>query len=153
MTEPAIHLTVDLTRTILVEVDLARTVLIEVDNDGPVLVEVDNGGPVLVVEGPPVHEIELAVPGVQGPAGPPGPTGPQGEQGPPGPHGGAVEETTAFAAPAAVWEAAHAVPVTPSVYCYDSGGALVEGDVSYPTPSSVRVEWAWPMAGHLVVTT
>lgn len=94
--------------------------------------------------------LELTLPGVQGPPGPPGPEGPQG---PGGPAGAAREIFYDFAIPQLVWEITHDIVVTPSVYSYDTSGRLVEGDLSYPTPSTVRVEWAWPMAGRLVVTT
>jgi hypothetical protein len=103
----------------------------------------------IVVETHPVY-LDVTVPGVQGP---PGPAGPQGDRGPVGPPGGAFEMVRDFAAPAKVWEMSHTIPVTPNVITTDASGALVEGDVSYPTPTLVRVEWAWPMAGTAVLTT
>lgn len=114
-----------------------------------ILVEIDRQTTVTVDDGPDIA-LELTVPGVQGP---PGPQGETGAQGPAGPSGATREEPTFFAVPASVWTVSHTIPVTPSVYTYDTNDVLVEGDVSYPTPTSVRVEWAFPMAGRLVVTT
>jgi hypothetical protein len=107
--------------------------------------------------------LELSETGLQGPAGPsgpagddgpPGPEGPAGPQGPPGPPGGAAEETFTFAVPADVWDAEHTLPVThPGVVAFDGDGIPMEGDVTFPTPDSVRVTWAWPQAGSMVLTT
>jgi hypothetical protein len=84
---------------------------------------------------------------LQGPAGPAGPTGPTG------PPGTAMELTFNVAVPAAVWEFTHPFPLLPNVITTDTSGARIEGDVSYPTPDSVRIEWAFPMAGTAVLTT
>ncbi len=129
----------------IVVVETSRTRVVQIAN-----------GPTLVVDRAAATHLTLSTPGTQGPPGPAGPagaTGPQGEQGPPGPPGDATQQITYFAIPATVWEAAHTIPITPAVYTYDTNDALIEGDVSYPTPSSVRVEWAWPMAGRLVITS
>lgn len=107
-----------------------------------------NDSETIVVEHP-VY-LDVTVPGVQGP---PGPAGPQGARGPAGPPGGSVEVVADFAAPLQVWEIPHAIPVTPNVITTDSSGRYVEGDVSYPTPVLVRVEWAWPMAGTATLTS
>jgi len=114
-----------------------------------ILVEIDQQTTVTVDDGPDIA-LELTLPGVQGPPGPQGPAGPQG---PVGPAGAARELPYDFAIPAPVWEVTHDLPVTPSVYAYDISGALIEGNPSYPTPTSVRIEWAFPMAGHLLLTT
>jgi hypothetical protein len=52
-----------------------------------------------------------------------------------------------------VWQVTHTIPITPNVITLDTGGARIEGDVSYPTPTQVRVEWAFPMAGQLDLTS
>jgi hypothetical protein len=120
-----------------------------VEQTRTVLVEIEGGGTTVVTDGPEIV-LDVTMPGIQGP---PGPTGPEGPQGPVGPAGAARERTYEFAVPQIVWEATHDIVVTPSVYAYDTSGNLVEGDVAYPTPSTVRVAFAWPMAGRLVVTT
>lgn len=124
---------------IQVVAETTRTILVEVD-----------GGRTLVVEGTPHYELELAVPGVQGPAGP---QGPPGQTGPPGPSGAVREEAFAFATPSPIWEAVHDFAARPAVYTYDLNGEPVTGDPSYPAPDLVRVTWAWPMAGSMVLTT
>lgn len=104
----------------------------------------------------PATTLELAGTGLQGPAGPAGATGPQGPAGPQGPPGGGGEsdqQIVAFAAPANPWLATHSIPITPHIIALDSSGDPIEGDVSYPTPTQVRVDWAAPMAGTLIITS
>lgn len=92
--------------------------------------------------------------GPQGEIGPEGPRGPEGPMGPIGPAGNIYEQPTAFASPSAVWEIDHTIPLEhPAVHAYDINDRPIFGDVSYPTPTSVRIEWAWPMAGRVVLTT
>lgn len=129
MSLPSIDLVVETTRTIIIEINEQTTVEA---TDGPEII------------------LDLTMPGIQGP---PGPEGPEGPQGPVGPAGAARQISYDFAVPEAVWEVSHDIVVTPSVYAYDTSDRLVEGDLSYPTPTTVRIEWAWPMAGRLVVTT
>lgn len=114
-----------------------------------IVVEIDRAAQVVVQDGPDIA-LELTLPGVQGP---PGPKGDTGAQGPPGPTGAARELHYTFASPLMVWEVTHNIVITPAVYAYDTGDVLQEGDVTYPTPTTVRIEWAWPMAGRLVLTT
>lgn len=137
----------------VVEIAGRRTVDIQAPGEPAESVTVD--GPAVV--------LELAGTGLQGPAGPAGPAGatgpagpegPAGPQGPAGPPGGATEQSFTFVIPAETWDAAHTLPVThPGALAFDPDGAPIEGDVTYPTPSTVRVAWAWPMAGTLVLTT
>jgi hypothetical protein len=129
VTIPAIDLVIETTRTIVIEIE--------------------GGGTAVVTDGPEIV-LDVTMPGVQGPAGP---QGPQGEPGPPGPTGAARELHYNFASPSSVWEATHDIVITPAVYAYDTGDEPQEGDVTYPTPTTVRIEWAWPMAGRLVLTT
>jgi hypothetical protein len=122
---------------------------IVIENTPRYEITIDEAGTrtVLVTEVP-AYELTLAVEGVQGPPGPPGP------EGPPGPSGAAQEQSFTFAAPTTAWTAEHTLPLaTPGVWAFDTSGALVEGDVSFPTTTSVRVVWSWPMAGSLVLTT
>jgi hypothetical protein len=114
---------------------------------GP-LVEVETIGKAAIVE--------IGQPGPAGPVGPlgpQGPVGPVGPEGPVGPTGGMYERAVTFSSPLDVWLAEHDIGIIPSVYAFDSNDEPVYGDVSYPTAQSVRVEWAWPMAGRLVMTT
>jgi hypothetical protein len=120
-----------------------------VETTRTIIIEIEGEGSTVATDGPEIL-LDLTLPGIQGP---PGPQGPEGPQGPIGPAGAAREIPYDFAVPALVWDVTHDIVVTPSVYTYDTSGRLVEGDISYPTPSTVRVEWAWPMAGRLVVTT
>ncbi|GIH95354.1 hypothetical protein ACFFMN_23620 [Planobispora siamensis] len=123
------------------------TVQVEVvTSPSVIIVEIDSVREVVVDSAPDVA-LELTMPGIQGPPGPPGP------QGPPGPTGAARELHYDVAIPAAVWEVTHDIVITPNVITYDSSGAPVEGDVTYPTPTTVRIAWAFPMAGHIVLTT
>lgn len=106
--------------------------------------------------GNPEIQLELTLPGIQGPPGPPGADGADGAdgpQGPPGPSGAVRQETYGFASPLSVWEAVHTIPITPNVLAFDSSGVLVDGDVSYPTPTKVIVTWAFPMTGTLILTS
>lgn len=120
-------------------VDASRVILLEVVGEASLSVE----------DGPDIA-LELTLPGVQGP---PGPTGPEGPQGPVGPAGAARELSYDFAIPQMIWGVTHDIPVTPSIYAYDTNGQLMEGDPAYPTPTTVTVTWAHPMAGRLVLTT
>lgn len=109
-------------------VEPAKTITVEIGQPGPV--------------------------GPQGPAGPAGPQGPGGAQGPVGPTGGLVLREMVFASPSDVWQVGHDIPFArPAVYTEDVSGHLINGDVSYPTDDSVRVEWSFPMAGRIVLTT
>jgi hypothetical protein len=127
--------------TSVVEVTTQRTIVAE----GP-----GSERTVLAVTAP-ERVLELAVDGLQGVPGPAGPAGPQGPVGPQGP-GALIQAEFAFAVPAATWQATHSLPISkPEVLCLDSSGEEILGDVTYPTPTSVRVDWAFPLAGTLVL--
>jgi hypothetical protein len=129
--------------------------VVEVTGQRAITVELPDSTTVVVADSPRV-ELSVATTGLQGTPGPEGPAGPEGAQGPPGPQGpiGAVtEQRFDFAAPALVWDATHAFPIgNPDVKCLDISGDPIAGDVTYPTPSTIRVTWYWPTAGTLVVT-
>lgn len=120
-----------------------------VEETRTVLIEIEGSGTAVATDATEIV-LDVTMPGIQGPAGPQGETGPQG---PPGPTGAARELLYSFASPLPVWEAVHDIAITPNVITYDTGDVIVEGDVEYPTPTSVRVTWAWPMAGRMVLTT
>lgn len=117
-----------------------------VDNSPTYTVTVEpSGGPRVVVESTPRHEVTVATAGMQGPPGPAGPAGPGG---------GAAELEFVFAVPSATWSATHDLPLSrPAVWTVDPSGDPIEGDVTFPTPATVQVAWAWPMAGTLILTT
>jgi hypothetical protein len=136
----------------LIEITGARTVTIEDPGQDATTFTVD--APTMV--------LELAETGLQGPAGPQGPAGatgsqgpagPAGPQGPAGPTGGSTQIEVSFASPSAEWLAIHSIPITPNVITKDLSGVRIEGDVSYPSTTQVRVLWAYPMAGTLILTT
>ncbi|MER6830832.1 hypothetical protein ABT352_32900 [Streptosporangium sp. NPDC000563] len=129
-----------------------------------------SGGVDVTVQQASTVDVTVALPGIQGATGPPGEPGPpgaqgppgapgepgppgeDGEPGPPGPEGGAVQVDHTIANPATVWEVTHTMVRQPTVTTTTADGELVEGDVSYPTASTVRVTWAVPMAGLLRLT-
>lgn len=49
--------------------------------------------------------------------------------------------------PAAIWNINHSLNKVPVVYVVDSGGSIVQGDVSYPGFNQVRIEFAYPFGG------
>jgi hypothetical protein len=120
-----------------------------VENTPRYEITIDHGGDItVVVTDVPAYELTLATEGVQGPPGPPGPAGP------PGPSGAVQQQTFTFASPAAVWTVEHTLPLAnPGVYAFDVSGEPIEGDLAFPTATSVRVAWEWPLAGTLVLTT
>lgn len=150
----------------VVEVTATRTVTVTAPGtqrtiqivDGPRTVTVTSPGAqrtILATTSPRIA-LSVATTGLQGATGPPGPTGPEGPQGPPGPVGpvGTVsEQRFDFAAPSTQWDAVHAFPIpNPDVKTLDPAGVPIVGDVTYPTPSTVRVAWFRPTAGAIVVT-
>jgi len=119
------------------------------------VVEIRNAAVDVEVDGKAVV-VEVGQPGPVGPTGPQGPVGPRGPEGPVGPEGpmGAVKEREVqIATPSTVWEIAHDIPIRPAVYTHDTNDRPIRGDVTYPSDTSVRVEWAWPMAGRIIVTS
>lgn len=106
-----------------------------------------------VIEVGKTNLIEIGQPGPVGPEGPPGPVGPEGPVGPAGPTGGLIERPTVIASPSTVWQVDHDIPIRPAVYTEDNNGNPVQGDVTYPSPTRVRVVFGFPMAGTLTLTT
>lgn len=86
-----------------------------------------------------------------GPQGPPGPPGTPGPPGPPGPPGTTLIEARTYiqSVPSNIWEFQHPYPYRPEVDAYDQNGDPVEGDVSFPTPTTVRIAFGFPMTGSL----
>ena len=50
-------------------------------------------------------------------------------------------------APASVWTINHGLAKFPAVAVVDSGGTVVEGDVSYPSDGTVVVSFSAPFGG------
>ncbi|MER5649593.1 hypothetical protein [Streptosporangium sp. NPDC002524] len=99
--------------------------------------------------------VQVGVRGFQGPAGPagtpgtPGSPGAPGSPGPPGPEGGAYQQDITIATASTVWQVTHTLARDPRVTCFDSVGDVVQGDVTYPTATTVRVTWWFPISGVL----
>jgi hypothetical protein len=130
--------------------------VVEIVGERTLTVEAPDEAPVTLAVGASSVVLELAETGIQGPAGPTGPTGaagPQGPTGPAGPSGIATESVYSFASPLMVWDATHSFTVGhPDVLTLDTSDDPIFGDVEYPTPTTVRITWAWPVAGTLVLT-
>lgn len=130
--------------------------VVEVIGEQTLTIEAPDETPVTLAVGTSSVALELTETGLQGPAGvtgPAGAVGPQGPAGPAGPPGTAAESVYSFASPLAVWDATHDFTVGhPDVLTLDTSDEPIFGDVEYPTPTTVRITWAWPMAGTLVLT-
>jgi len=61
----------------------------------------------------------------------------------------ATVRTYLFPAATNLWVATHNFPYLPSVTCVDDTGHLIEGTVSYPTSTTVHVEWASSVSGKM----
>lgn len=83
---------------------------------------------------------------VESDAGPQGATGPQG---PPGPAGAsAASYTHVQAAPADVWTVVHGLGSYPGgIVVIDSGGRLVEGDITYVDADTLTLAFSTAFAG------
>lgn len=98
-------------------------------------------------------EVEIEVFGPQGPPGPagadstiPGPAGPAGSPGAPGT--GGYDETFFFNSASASWELPHGQGTYAlNVETLDINGQPFEGDVLYPDPDTIRINWFYPEVG------
>lgn len=113
--------------------------------------------------------------GASGPSGPAGSTGPAGASGPTGVQGpsaydvwlaagntGTVNDFVAsFGAnyfryiqpsASAFWDIVHTLNRYVAVSVVDSAGTLVEGDISYVSPSEVTISFSSPFAGEAYLT-
>ncbi len=116
--------------------------------------------------------------GATGPSGPSGATGARGETGPAGPSGaegpsayeawvaagnaGTIEEFVASfgqnyyrhiqGTPAVLWHVSHTLNRYVAVTVVDSAGSMVEGDVTYLSPSQLTIEFSAPFAGEAFLT-
>lgn len=71
-------------------------------------------------------------------------TGPEGPQGPPGPAFSYVHDQ---GAPKAIWTINHNLNGYPNVTVIDSTDSVVEGNVVYEGPNTIRVEFAGGFSG------
>ena len=78
--------------------------------------------------------------------GPPGPTGPQGPAGPAGT--GTPAYVHIQATPAAVWTINHPLGYHANITVVDSAHTQVEGDVNYPSVSTITVRFSAAFAGQ-----
>lgn len=93
--------------------------------------------------------LEVGVSGPSGPPGLPGTAGAAGATGPQGPTGGVNISSYLFSTASTQWVVTHAYPYRPAVETYDQNGDPIEGDVTFPTSTTVRVTWAYAMTGSL----
>lgn len=85
--------------------------------------------------------------GPEGPVGPQGPIGPQGPKGDtPAPY---VHDQIS---PAATWTVDHNLNCRPVVVVVDSTGAVVEGDVRYPSLNRTVLSFSGAFAGVATFT-
>lgn len=87
-----------------------------------------------------------------GPQGVPGSQGEQGPQGEPGAPGSGSFYTWNQAVPSAVWTITHPLGRKPSVVIIDSGGSVIEGDVTYPDTATVVASFTSAFAGTAELT-
>lgn len=90
------------------------------------------------------------VAGPQGPTGATGPAGPQGAQGPQGPQGdpsGPVSYTHTQYSSSDTWSITHNLGYKPNVTVADSAGTIIEGEISYPTSSTIVLSFSSAFAG------
>lgn len=88
--------------------------------------------------------------GPQGPQGPIGPVGAQGAQGPQGPQGdpsGPVSYTHTQYSAASTWSITHNLGYKPNVTVSDSAGTIIEGEIAYPTSSTIVLSFSSAFAG------
>ncbi len=126
--------------------------VVEVFEPGEAVVQITEGAGVvdvlfgdvagaLIVTEPATQILEVITPGPQGPRGD---VGAQGAQGVPGPSE-TFEQT--FADAQATWTIAHSLTGQPEVTTVDLGGMEMIGDVYFPAPGLVVIEFAVPVAG------
>lgn len=88
--------------------------------------------------------------GLVGPAGPAGETGPEG---PPGPAGiGAQPIVVALDSQATEKVITHSLGRLPNVQVINSAGDIIYVDVTHLDDATVRVSYAFPMSGSVVLT-
>lgn len=111
---------------------------------------------VSVVTNPASETLEVHDPGVSGPQGPQGiqgpqgVAGPQGAQGPQGPQGdpsGPVSYTHTQYSASATWSITHNLGYKPNVTVSDSAGTIIEGEIAYPSSSTIVLNFSSAFAG------
>jgi hypothetical protein len=111
---------------------------------------------VSVVTNPASETLEVHDPGVAGPQGPQGiqgpqgVAGPQGAQGPQGPQGdpsGPVSYTHTQYSASATWSITHNLGYKPNVTVSDSAGTIIEGEIAYPSSSTIVLNFSSAFAG------
>lgn len=90
--------------------------------------------------------------GLQGLTGDPGPEGPVGPVGPKGLDGLGAPQLFTQQVPASTWFIEHTRETRPDVDVFDSNGELVYADVTFPSPTLVRIDWAFPNTGSARLT-
>lgn len=129
----------------------AQTTVEVITSGVPQVVEViDSPEAQTVIEvdaGEPSEVIEVDVPGQRGEKGDRGEQGDPGPQGPPG-ISDLFEMTVGFASASTVWVIQHDQNTYAlNVETFDQNGDSIAGNVRWPTPDRVEVDWYYATAG------
>lgn len=132
---------------------------VEVTKQSNKYITVTKTNNVSVVTAPAEQTLEVHDPGVSGPqgiqgpvgaTGAQGPAGPQGAQGPQGPQGdpsGPVSYTHTQYSASASWSITHNLGYKPNVTVSDSAGTIIEGEIAYPSSSTIVLTFSSAFAG------
>lgn len=82
------------------------------------------------------------IPGLRGPQGPPGLDGVQADQLPP-----LVSYRHVQSAASTTWTINHNLDFYPNITCFDSGGSMVEGEITQSSPTTFVVEFSAEISG------
>lgn len=86
---------------------------------------------------------------VPGPQGTVGPIGPTGLTGPPGSVGAISTLYFSQQTSSASWTFTHGLVYKPDVEIYDNAGNPIIADVSFPSLTTVQIDWAFPTTGSV----
>lgn len=104
-----------------------------------------------------VNSVTVSSAGVQGPqgekgdtgdVGPQGPEGPEGPQGPPGLGAINLHYTHEQQVDATQWNITHNLGYNPNVIVKDYGNTTIEGEVTYLTANTLRLNFTLAVSGY-----
>jgi hypothetical protein len=91
-------------------------------------------------------EVDIAllpgVPGQRGPQGPPGADGVQPDEFP-----ALVSYRHVQNSPSTIWTISHNLAFYPNLTCFDSGGSMVEGEITSAGPNTLIVQFSSEISG------